>query len=146
MQSSPLEASNQFIPATTSEDSSQRHHGLNRHYARSPSPSRLADHGDAQRLPNGPLECGWSSSGSTTSLEALSKGLRPELPPKTRASIDRISEYERALTPSPRRNDSGPGFKVIQKAKKAAVPGTSTIVDFPNGRSLDFSSIKTFAK
>ncbi len=52
---------------------------------------------------------------------------------KPKASFQRISEYENALSPSPpRKQNEGPGFKVVKHKGKNTLEGTE-FDKFPNG-------------
>jgi hypothetical protein len=54
--------------------------------------------------------------------------------PKATTPVNRISQYEQALTPSPRKSPDIVGFKVIQSTKRGS--GTP-LSDFPNGKRFD---------
>ena len=52
--------------------------------------------------------------------------------PRNRSPVDRIIEHERSPTPSPRRRDQGPDFRVIPRTSKF-VAGSKSLNDLPNG-------------
>lgn len=56
----------------------------------------------------------------------------PRLSTPSTPSRDRISEYERALTPSLKKKPEGPAFEVVRKNRKLGDKGSS-IEDLPNG-------------
>lgn len=63
--------------------------------------------------------------------------MRADSSPRTRSPVDRFAEYEKALNVSPKRSNEGPGFKIVEKSKKARENG-SPIATFPNGMLSDF--------
>jgi hypothetical protein len=58
---------------------------------------------------------------------------------RPKASFQRISEYEKALSPSSPRKHEGPGFKIIKR--KGNRIGAPQLESFPNGRFCPFCSM-----
>jgi hypothetical protein len=137
MQSEPIEASTQPQPQiNASEPSNASHHGfLPAHL----HPADLRDPLEEERVespdPDHPADTAESESGEHTSLPTRMQQLRLSrgIENKPKASFQRISEYENALSPSPPRKQSeGPGFKVIRHKGKNTLDGTE-FEKFPNG-------------
>lgn len=102
----------------------------------------------AQRLPVQPLaeegrpepklfasdNASSTSSGSEfdEALEYPLRRLSPPSRPHTRSPVNRVAEYEKASTKSPKRRTEGPTFTVVPKGKKSNYDRVA-ITDFPNG-------------
>ncbi|KAI9872945.1 MAG: hypothetical protein M1830_001038, partial [Pleopsidium flavum] len=56
--------------------------------------------------------------------ETSVRWMRPDSSPRTRSPVDRIVEYEKASNFSTKRNNEGPGFKIVEKSKKARDNGS----------------------
>jgi len=137
MQPEPTEASTPLQPQTNaSEPSDASHHGflpahlhpadlrnpLEEDRVESPGSHRGSDRAE-------------SDSRENTSLPAQLRRLRLDegIESKPKASFQRISEYENALSPSPpRKQNEGPGFKVVKHKGKNTLEGTE-FDKFPNG-------------
>jgi hypothetical protein len=137
MQPEPTEASTDIHPQiNASELSNTSHHGfLPAHL----HPADIRDPLEEERIespdPGHPAGVAESGSREDTSLPAEFRRLRLDqgVENKPKASFQRISEYENALSPSPPRKQSeGPGFKVIKHKGKDAFDGTE-FEKFPNG-------------
>ncbi|KAH8787722.1 putative F-box/WD repeat-containing protein pof10 [Hyaloscypha finlandica] len=136
MQPEPTEASTDVHPQiNASELSNASHHGfLPAHL----HPADIRDPLEEERVespdPGPPADVAESGSREDTSLPAEFRRLRLDqgVENKPKASFQRISEYENALSPSPPRKQSeGPGFKVIKHKGKNAFDGTE-FEKFPN--------------
>jgi len=133
MQPEPIETSTQLHTQTNaSEPSNTSQHGF------------LPEHLHPADLRN-PLEAVHIESAAPGDAEELEFHEEERLPTqlrrlkldegaenKPKASFQRISEYENALSPSPRKQTEGPGFKVIKKQGNR-LNGTE-FDKFPNGK------------
>ena len=137
MQSRPTENSKEFFSHRIQESlSPPTQHGLDHNheqsqellYSRESSEALLPhsnDIGDSQS----------TLSGSSNPRKSLSRRLIEEAGSPTALPTDRITKYEKALTPSRKKALEGPQFKVVQKSNKTGVQTTS-ITDFPNGNLI----------
>jgi hypothetical protein len=137
MQPEPIEVSTQLQPQTSaSEPSNASRHGfLPAHL----HPADLRDPLEEDRVespgPGHPADAAESEPREDTGLPTQLRRLRLDqgVENKPKASFQRISEYENALSPSPPRKQSeGPGFKIIKHKGKSTLDGTE-FERFPNG-------------
>lgn len=137
MQPEPIEPSTQLSPQTNaSTPLHTSHHGF------LPAPLHPADQRnpleeDRSESPasNYQPDAADSESREDAVLPTQLRRLRLDqgIENKPKASFQRISEYENALSPSPPRKQSeGPGFKVIKHKGKNTLDGTE-FERFPNG-------------
>jgi hypothetical protein len=137
MQPEAIDASTPFQPQTNASDpSNASHHGS---LADNLHPGDVRDPFEEDRVePPGsgrPPNASGPESREDTTLPTQSRRLRLDQgnENKPKASFQRISEYENALSPSPPRKPSeGPGFKVIKHKGKSTLDGTE-FENFPNG-------------
>ncbi|KAI9821896.1 MAG: hypothetical protein M1827_002478 [Pycnora praestabilis] len=110
-------------------------HGLDDHHDHSASRLPLRTGGCGE--PESPAsDANSSSSPLSAELDTVvGRGLRrlspEESPLRARSAVNRIANYEKALSLLPKRKYEGPGFKVIAKSKKSG-EGSSAITSFPN--------------
>jgi hypothetical protein len=148
MQPQPTEVSqNTQSVESAAEPSELSHHGIQHDHDQ--ASCHLLSRGDG-RAPNTPLHQPAAVLGGppvspqprvaqTSSVGWVNDNIRP----KPGTPIDRISQYEQALTPSPRKSPDLVGFKVVS-GKKGGL-GTP-ITDFPNGTASScilYSSLDT---
>jgi hypothetical protein len=143
MQPEPLEASTQLQPQTNaSEPSNASHHGFLPAHLHPADLRDALEEGRVESPGSGhPADAAESRSREDTSLPAELRRLRLDqgIENKPKASFQRISEYENALSPSPPRKQSeGPGFKVIKHKGKNTFDGTE-FEQFPNGMPIPVS-------
>ena len=137
MQPEPTEASTPLQSQTNaSAPSDASHHGflpaplhpadlrdlLEEDRVESPGPRHTSDNAE-------------SDPPEDTSLPSQLRRLRLDqgIETKPKPSFQRISEYENALSPSPpRKQNEGPGFKVVKHKGKNTLEGTE-FDKFPNG-------------
>jgi hypothetical protein len=140
MQPEFIEVSTQLQPQTNaSEPSNASHHGFlpaHLHPAdlRDPLEEGRVESPDAGHSADGAE----SESREDTDLPTQLRRLRLDqgLENKPKASFQRISEYENALSQSPPRKQSeGPGFKIIKHKGKNTLDGTE-FERFPNGMRI----------
>jgi hypothetical protein len=143
MQPEPIEASTQLQPQNNpSEPSNPSHHGFLPAHLHPADPLEE----DRVELPGSghPADAAESRAiqvaGLPTQLHRLRLNQGVENKPK--ASFQRISEYENALSPSPPRKQSeGPGFKIIKHKGKNTLDGTE-FEKFPNGMPSPSLSVR----
>ena len=133
MQSRPLEVSKTTSTQAQPQELRNRQHGFDHHDG--PSPHAFSP-GEGGEPPQGSVSKAdldkHSASQQGEAAETPSRRLSAEKRPRGQSPVDRITEYERALTPSPKTDSRGPGFKLVTTAKKYG-PGTLGLADFPNG-------------
>src|SRR6266536_2643566 len=134
MQPQPTEVSQNTQSLEHTQESSQPSQ-YGSHHEHDQASGHLLDGGDGRgshsSLPSDPpagrsVVVPQPRSPQTSSLGWLNDDNRP----KSSTPIHRISQYEQALTPSPRKSPDLVGFKVIQGKKGSS--GTP-LTDFPNG-------------
>jgi len=133
MQSRPLEVSKTNSTNVQPQKLQNRQHGVDRHDE--PSPHPLPSGKGSEPSGGSASKANRDGNIATRTDEAAqtpSPRLSAENLPGDQSPVDRISEYERASTPSPKSVPRGLGFKVVTRSKK---PGTGTLglADFPNG-------------
>jgi hypothetical protein len=137
MQSEPIEASTPFQPQTNASDpSNASHHGFLANHLHPGDLRGPLEDGSVESPGSGrPADAPGPESREDTSLPTQLRRLRLDQgnENKPKASFQRISEYENALSPSPpRKPREGPGFKVIKHKGKNFLDGTE-FEKFPNG-------------
>ncbi|MCJ1472410.1 hypothetical protein MMC13_001058 [Lambiella insularis] len=132
MQPKPTELSKPSLQAVTSEDTHNRHHGFNRDNDGSSQPPSTDIGGlRPEKSSSGATSPARSIAESTNAVDIPSGGLSPELPPKTRTPVDRITGYEKELTSLSTSKTRGPGFRVVSRPRRSEAPVTG-LADFPN--------------
>jgi hypothetical protein len=137
MQPEPIEPSTQLQTQNNApEPSNTSHHGFLPAHLH-PADLRNSLEEDRVELPDSghPADAAESEFGEDPGLPTQLRRLRLDqgIENKPKASFQRISEYENALSPSPPRKQSeGPGFKVIKHKGKNTLDGTE-FERFPNG-------------
>lgn len=77
------------------------------------------------------------STNFNRTIETPVRRLNPESSLRTRSPVDRIAEYENALNASPKKDNEGPRFKVVEKKNTKPRDESLSISAFPNGRLSD---------
>jgi hypothetical protein len=132
MQSQPTEVSKTIPTDVQSQGSQDRQHGFDSHDQPTPLPPLAGIGGEVYQ---GPLPGADLGEPYLTELyestETSPGGLNTERFQRNSCPVDRITEYERAWTPSPKQISQGPSFKVVlrQHATASRVP----LGNFPNG-------------
>ncbi len=135
MQSEPTEVSktstNTTVPASRD---AYFQHGTHTPHQPGSRLSSLGEERDDSGLSAGEADSSVASAPHLDrTIESSSEGKRTESPLRTHSPVDRIAEYERALTASQKRQHDGPGFRVVDRKKKTRDEGLS-IAAFPNGK------------
>lgn len=131
MQSQTTQASTQNITLPTEEQQSGAQYGFQPHSSRSADPLLPRDGGvflheeDTASAP---------ASGDAEVIQRLRQtNLNGNVEDRIRPSVQRIAEYENALLPQPpKKQDEGPGFKIVKKKKGHTLDGPQ-LDRFPNG-------------
>jgi len=133
MQSRPIEVSKTTSPIVQPQELQNRQHGVD--LPDEPLPHPFSP-GEGREPPQSSAsKASFDGHGATQPQEAVenpSRRLSAEKLPRNRSPVDRIVEYERALTSSPKNLSRGPGFKVVPRSKRSGT-GTLNLADFPNG-------------
>ena len=131
MQSRPIEASQSSSISPTSEIYPSSNHGLSDNDEQAPRLLSTGEERGEPRIPTSEEDAVLASDASQSN--AGTTALRRLKSSKTRSPAERIDEYEKASTPSSRRKNAGPSFKVVQKGSSQGGRTTSSIAEFPNG-------------
>ena len=121
------------LTRSTQDNYQDSQHGFDQSTQRLPVPP-LAE----ERRPKPKLFASDSASSASSgsefdeALEYPLRRLSPPSRPHTRSPVNRVAEYEKASTKSPKRRTEGPGFTVVAKGKKSTYDRVA-ITDFPNG-------------
>ena len=136
MQSRPFEVSQESSPTGNQGNPSQpSQYGFDSHHE-SPDLFHSGERVGDPRPPASNTDRSTSPpSGNTRSRGTSSRGLNTDAVPQTPSPVDRIALYEKALTTSPKKTNTGPGFTVVPRAKKS-ITTRSTFADFPNGMKV----------
>ena len=132
MQSRPLEVSKTTSSNSLPQELQNRQHGVNHHDELSPHPFSSGEGGEPSHGASKANLDGHTATKTGEAVETPSRRLSAKNLSRDRSPANRITEYERALTPSPKNLSSGLGFKVVSRSEKPTT-GTLGLADFPNG-------------
>lgn len=120
-----------FESAPHLQTHSASQHGLEQHHA--DQTSRPDSSQDISQLEPADAETTERDQSNSQALDSSFRRLSDDDSyPVTPSATDRISKYENAYSPSPRK-EKGVAFKVVQTGKKKNKTNTVSIEHFPNG-------------